>query len=79
MKIASLKKKYKNQWVLAEVIKEDNLNQILEVRPIVHGTDRSVIYTKLNKVKGKKHLATIFTGDLPQKGMIYAFNIKSKI
>jgi len=79
MKITDLKKKFKNEWVLAEVLKENSLNQVLEVKPIAHSTDRAMVYSELNKVKGKKHLTTIFTGDLPQKEMVYAFNAKSKI
>ncbi|MEK7550874.1 MAG: hypothetical protein AAB535_03780 [Patescibacteria group bacterium] len=79
MKIAELKKKYKNEWILAEVIKEDKLNQVTEANPIAHSGDRSVVYKELTKVKGKKHVTTIYTGKLPQKGMVYAFNAKLKI
>lgn len=79
MKIADLKKKYKNEWVLAEVIKENKLNQVIEVSPIVHSSDRSIVYKELTKVRGKKHVTTIYTGKFPQKGMVYAFDAKLKI
>ena len=72
MKISTLKKKFKNQWVLAEVVKEDKLNRLVEVEPIVHDRERAKIYDAISKVKNK-HVATIYTGKLPPKGMVYAF------
>ena len=79
MKISKLKKKFQNEWILAEVLKEDKYNRVLEAKPILHAKDRTEIYDALAKVKDKKHLATIYTGKLPPKGMVYAFNAKSKI
>lgn len=74
MKMATLKKKYKNQWVLAEVVKEDKLNQVVKAKPIAHSKNREVIYRTLSKVKKGKHVTTLYTGKLPPKGMVYAFN-----
>ena len=79
MKITELKKKYKDEWVLAEVVREDKFNQVIEAKPIAHSEKRSEVYGKLSEVKGKKHVTTIYTGKLPEKGMVYAFNAKSKI
>lgn len=73
MKIANLKKKFKNQWVLAEVLKEDTLNRVVEAKPIFHSKERNKVYAALSKVGKAKHVATIYTGDLPPKGMVYAF------
>lgn len=73
MHITSLKKKFKNQWVLAEVLKEDKLNHIIEVRPITHSKNRDEVYEALSRVKRNIHVATIYTGKIPPKGMVYAF------
>ena len=73
MKVSTLKKKFKNQWVLAEVLKEDELNRVIEVKPLVHSRDRAEIYDALSEVKKNKHVTTIFTGELPPKGMVYSF------
>lgn len=73
MKVSTLKKKFRNQWVLAEVLKEDSLNRVVEVEPIIHSKNRTEIYDALSKVKKSKHVATIYTGKLPPKGMAYTF------
>lgn len=74
MKVSTLRKKFKNQWVLAEVIKEDKLNRLVEVNPLLHSPDRTKVYAALARVKKHKHVATIYTGQLPPKGMEYTFN-----
>lgn len=73
MKVTSLKRKFKNQWVLAEVLKEDRLNRVVEVKPLVHSKDRDRIYQALSHLKNEKHVTTIYTGELPPKEMVYAF------
>lgn len=79
MKISNLKKKFKDEWVLAEVIKEDSLNRLVEVKPLTHAKNRSVVYEALTKVAPGKHVATIYTGQVPPKGMAFAFHAKFKI
>jgi hypothetical protein len=73
MKVSELKKKYKNQWVLAEVLKENKLNQLVEVKPILISSDRDEVYAALAKVKRGSHMATIFTGKIPPEGIAFAF------
>ena len=79
MKVSQLKKKFKDEWVLVEVLKEDKLNRVQEVKPILHSRERTEIYAALAKVKDKKHVATIYTGKLPPKGMVYAFYAKLQV
>lgn len=74
MKISALKKKFKDEWILAEVLQEDKLNRVVEVKPLVHDSDREVVYNALAKVEKGKHVTTIYTGKIPPKGMAYAFN-----
>lgn len=74
MKISTLKKKFKDQWVLAEVLEEDSLNRVVKVKPLVHSSNREVVYNALAKLRRGKHVTTIYTGEIPPKGMAYAFN-----
>lgn len=73
MHISKLKKKYKNTWVLCEVIKEDDKHQAQEVKPIIISGDRNEVYEALQKVKSGAHVATIYTGKVPAKDMVFAF------
>jgi len=73
MKVSELKKKYKNQWVLAEVIKEGPLNEPVEVKPLVHSSIREKIYEHLSRVKRGAYVATFYTGKIPKKGYAVAF------
>ena len=64
MNIATVKKKYKNPWVLAEVIKENDLNQPVDVKPIAVNKDRNKIYEAIAKVPKDKTVATLYTGKI---------------
>lgn len=68
MKISEVKKKYKNTWVLAEVLKEDELNQAVEVKPITTSKDKNEIYDKLANLSDRrtsgKTFTTIYTGKI---------------
>ncbi len=79
MKMTDVKRKYKNKWILAKVLKEDKLHNILELKPIVVSNERKQVYESLARLKKGAHVATIFTGDLPQKGMVFAFHVEIQI
>lgn len=68
MKISEVNSKYKNKWVLAEVLKEDELNQVMEVKPIATSKDKNEIYDKLASLPEKKTsgktFTTIYTGKI---------------
>ena len=61
MKIAEIKKKFKNTWVLAEVLKEDRLNRPIEVVPIISSDDRDELYDKLDSLPNSKKIGKTFT------------------
>ena len=61
MKIAELKKKFKNTWVLAEVLKEDRLNRPIEVVPLISLDDRDELYDKLDSLPNSKKIGKTFT------------------
>lgn len=73
MKVKELYKKYKNQWVLAEVLKENKINEPIEVKPLYHSPDREKVYDYLGKIKKGTYVATFYTGKIPTKGYAVAF------
>ena len=79
MKLTELKRKHKNKWVLAQVLKEDKMHNMIEVKPLVVSADRNKVYQSLNKLKKGAHVATIYTGQAPPKGLVFAFNVNSKV
>ncbi len=81
MKISDVNKKYKNKWVLAEVLKENELNQAVEVKPIATSKDKNEIYDKLaglaaSRTSGKT-FTTIYTGKI--SGAFLFLNVNSKV
>ncbi len=73
MRIEELKQKYKDEWVLVEVLEEDELNRPTNAKLIAHSKNRDDIYDKLSGVKSGKHVATFYTGEMPKKGYAVAF------
>lgn len=73
MKIEEVKKQYKDEWVLVEVLEEDDLGRPIRVRLIAHSKNRDDIYEKLEQIESEKHVATFYTGKIPEKGYAVAF------
>lgn len=76
MNITQLRKRFKNKWVLAEVVKEGKFQKLLDVRPLKASDKRDDIYKELMKVKKGAHVATLYTGQVPPKGMAFTFHVK---
>jgi len=72
VKVEEIKKKYREEWVLAEVIEEDEFGQPTEVELIAHSKARDEIYEKQRELN--KDIAIIYTGEIPKKGYAVAFN-----
>lgn len=51
MKLSEIKKKFKREWVLLEVLKENELGETIEARVLAHSKDRDEVYKVLSKVK----------------------------
>lgn len=64
MKVDEVKKKFKNTWVLAEVLKMNELNEPIDVRPILANKDRNKVYEGIAKVPRSKIVTTIYTGKI---------------
>lgn len=62
MKIAEVNKKFKNTWVLAKVLKEDELNQPVEVKPIMASDNRDKLYDKIGTLPKGITVTTFYTG-----------------
>ena len=75
MKISQLRKKFKNKWVLAQVLKEDKLHRLVEVTPFQASEGREDVYKALSGLKKGSHVATIYTGQQPPKGMTFTFHV----
>jgi hypothetical protein len=75
MRIKEIEKKYRNEWVLAEVLKEDELGEPIEVKVIAHSKNRDDTYAAMKKAKGK-YTYHFYTGKIPQKGYAVAFYVE---
>jgi len=73
MKIEEIKKRYKDEWVLVEVLEEDALGQPTEVELIAHSKARDEVYDALKETK-MKYTCQFYTGEIPKKGYAVAFN-----
>lgn len=59
-----------------EVIKENELNQPVEVKPIKASKDKNLIYDEIAKVPKGKTVATLYTGKTSGS---FLFNVKLEI
>ena len=66
MDINEIKKKYKDEWILAEVLTMDDLNRPTNMDIIAHSKNRDEIYDLLLTVEDKKIVATLYTGEFPE-------------
>lgn len=65
MSIEELKKEFTDEWVLVEILEEDELERPLKVRLITHSKDKDEIYEALKKNKGYTY--HFYAGDIPKK------------
>jgi len=70
--IKEIKKRFKDEWVLIEVMGTDNLNQPRKGKVISHSKNRDDTYEAMKKSRAK-HLAHFYTGKIPKKGYAVAF------
>ena len=72
MRINEIKKKYKGEWVLVEIQKEDDLGKTIEGKVLAHSKSRDDTYKALKKAKDK-YTYHFYTGEIPKKGYAVAF------
>lgn len=61
MKLSDIKAKFKDQWVLAKVTKEDKDGQALEVEPIAQAPTKKDLEAKLESCR-ERHITVVYTG-----------------
>ncbi|MCH8067936.1 MAG: hypothetical protein IID16_01495 [Candidatus Marinimicrobia bacterium] len=72
MTIEEIKEKYKDEWILVEVLKEDNERRPIDVKLIVHSKNRDETYASMKRYK-EKYTYHFYSGKIPQKGYAVAF------
>ena len=65
MKIEEVKKRYPNEWVLVEVLKEDEFGNPVDVKVLAHSKSRDEIREALRKAKDK-YTYHFYTGEIPE-------------
>ena len=69
--IEQIKKEFDDEWVLVEVIEENELGETIKGKVITHSKARDEVYDALKKNHGYTHV--FFTGEVPKKGYAFAF------
>jgi len=65
MKWVDIKKNFRNQWVLIEVMNVDESFNILEGEVLAHSKNKDEIYQKLLKIRPKE-FSIEYTGEVPE-------------
>ena len=76
MRWAEIVKKFKNEWVLIEVKKIDEEYKLKEGNVIAHSKDKSEVYGRLLKLKGKE-LYIDYTGQVPKDLAVVLYHEKN--
>lgn len=71
-RIEGIKRKFKNEWVLVEILEEDKKGEPTEVKLITHSKNRNDTYKAMGKTAGK-YVYHFWTGEIPAKGYAVAF------
>ena len=72
VKVEEIKRKYRDGWVLVEVIEEDELGQLIDVELIAHSKSRDEIYDALMATK-EKYTYQFYMGEISKRGYAVAF------
>ncbi|HLD42137.1 MAG TPA: hypothetical protein VJB06_03805 [archaeon] len=71
MKIEEVKQKYKDEWVLVEILKEDDMGNPIDVKLITHSKNRDETREAMKKYR-KQYTFHFYTGEIP-KDFVAAF------
>ena len=69
--IEEFESRYNDEWVLVEVLEEDELNRPKKGKLIAHSKRRDDVYDIMKTIKG--HTAVFFAGAVPKKGYAFCF------
>jgi hypothetical protein len=71
MRLEEIKEKFKDEWVILEVLKEDEIGQPIEGKVIAHSRERDEVYKKQREMEGD--IAVFYAGEVPKEGYAVAF------
>lgn len=74
MKIDEIKERYKDEWVLIEVVKTNELGEPIEGNVIAHSKNRDETYEAMKKTQARD-IAHFYTGKIPKKGYAVEFSL----
>jgi hypothetical protein len=69
--IEQFKQKYPNEWIIVEVLKEDENNRILDARLLGHSKSKEEIDGIMLSFDGYTY--TFYSGEIPGTGKAFAF------
>lgn len=72
--VEEIKEEYEDEWILAEVIEENEKGEPTKVELIAHSKCRDDTYDKMSETEAK-HLYHFYTGNIPEKGYAVAFEV----
>jgi hypothetical protein len=73
LKIEEIRRKYKDEWVLVEILDEDELGNPRKAKVIAHSKNRDDLYRALKGTRAK-YTYQFYTGRIPRKGYAVAFH-----
>lgn len=73
MKLSEIKEQYKEEWVLVEVLSEDEQGNPIEVNLVAHSSRREDTYDALSSASEGKSLYHFYNGKIPKEGYAVAF------
>lgn len=72
MNINEIKQKYQDEWILAEILEEDELGRPIQVNVLAHSKNRDETYKAMKATKSK-YTYHFYSGEIPQEGYAVAF------
>ena len=69
--IEEFENKYQDEWILVEVLEEDNRNLVKKAKLLMHSKAKEEIDEFMMKYDGYTY--TFFAGEKPKKGYAFAF------
>ena len=69
--IEEIERKYRDEWVIVEVLEENDHEEPTKGKLIAHSKSRDEIYDLLKEMTGD--ICMFFAGEIPKKGYAVAF------
>ena len=69
--IKDLEKRYQDEWIMVEVVEENEFQEPTKGKLIAHSKDRDELYEMMKEAVGD--ICLFFAGDIPKKGYAVAF------